>query len=581
MTGNGLSWKRRKGEGTVDKRLAASFYENNRANFAIAVLLNTVMAVMNIFISWTLGEVVDAVSQMDGSALGRVALAMGIGTPCFLLLDLLAQWTKARFIHKGLRQYKEAAFGAVSEKSIQAFNRENTGAYLSAFTNDCASIEENYLSRSVTLLFYCLEFLLTLAVMLAYSPLLTLAVTVLCLLPVVVSITMGGGLARRERKVSDLNEKFTARLKDLLGGFAVIKSFQAEGQARRLFAEENQAAEVAKEQRRRYGGALSVVSNAAGFVMQFGIFLIGAMLAMGGHITIGTVLVFVNLCNSLITPIQVVPEHWASRKAAKGLVEKLEALSQKNTESGGKETLTSLQKGICFDSLSFGYEPGKPVLQDINTVFEKGKSYAVVGASGSGKSTLLSLLMGAYRDYEGTLAIDGKDLREASAESLYDHISLIGQDVFIFDDTIRSNITMFASFPKEEVDRAIRLAGLGPVIQERGEGCRCGENGGNLSGGERQRISIARSLLKGADVLLVDEATSALDNETAQHISNAILALQGLTRIVVTHRLDPATLARYDKILMLKNGKLCEQGTFTELMEKKGQFYALFMVTNL
>ena len=352
MTGNGLSCKKGKRAKSMGKRLTKSFYEHNRVNFAIAVLLSTAMAAMNIFISWTLGEVVDAVSHLDGRALGRVALAMAVGTPCFLLIDLLAQRTKARFIHQGLRQYKEAAFGAVSGKSIQAFSRENTGTYLSAFTNDCASIEENYLGRSVTLLFYCLEFVLTLAVMLAYSPLLTLAVIVLCLLPVAVSIAMGGGLARRERRVSDLNEKFTARLKDLLGGFAVIKSFQAEGQARRLFGEENQAVEAAKERRRWYGGVLSVVSNAAGFVMQFGIFLIGAVLAMKGHITIGTVLVFVNLCNSLITPIQVVPEHWASRKAAKGLTEKLAALSKENAESGGKEALGPLQREIRLNALT-------------------------------------------------------------------------------------------------------------------------------------------------------------------------------------------------------------------------------------
>lgn len=564
----------------MDNRFVKPFYENNRVNFALAVLLSTVMAAMNIFISWTLGEVVDAVSQMDGRALGKVAFAMGAGTPCFLLIDLLAQWTKARFIHKGLRQYKEQAFSAISQKSIQAFSRENTGTYLSAFTNDAASIEENYLGRSVTLLFYGLEFVLTLAVMLAYSPVLTLAVVVLCLLPVVVSVSMGGGLAKRERKVSDLNEKFTARLKDLLGGYAVIKSFQAEGQARRLFNEENRAVETAKEKRRRYAGILSVVSNASGFVMQFGIFLIGAVLAMRGHITIGTVLVFVNLCNSLISPIQVIPEHWASRRAAKGLAEKLGALARENVEEDGKEALLSLQKEIRFQGLSFGYGLDKDVLRDIDAVFEKGKSYAVVGASGSGKTTLLNLLMGAHRDYKGTLAIDGHELRGLSAGSLYDHISLISQDVFIFDDTIRANITMFAAFPREAVDRAIRLAGLDAVIQERGEGYRCGENGVNLSGGERQRISIARSLLKGADVLLVDEATSALDNETAQFISSAILDLQGLTRIVVTHRLDAAMLGRYDKILMLKNGKLCEQGRFEQLMEEKGQFYALFTVTN-
>ena len=171
-----------------------SFYDHNRFNFLIAVLLNAVMALMGIFISWTLGEVVDAVSTSDSDALRCIAIIMGIGTPCFLLIDLLGQRAKSKFIHKGLHQYKERAFRAIAEKSISEFNEENTGTYLSALTNDIASIEENYLNRSVSLLYYVLEFTLTLGVMLYYSPLLTLSVIILCLLPVIVSLVLGKGL---------------------------------------------------------------------------------------------------------------------------------------------------------------------------------------------------------------------------------------------------------------------------------------------------------------------------------------------------------------------------------------------------
>ena len=188
--------------------------------------------------------------------------------------------------------------------------------------------------------------------------------------------------------------------------------------------------------------------------------------------------------------------------------------------------------------------------------------------------------MGYYRDYRGTVAIDGDDIKSFSADSIYDLMSLIDQKVFLFDDTIRNNITMFAPFSDEDVNRAIKLAGLDEVIRKRCEDYRCGENGNTLSGGERQRIAIARSLLKGSSVLLVDEATASLDNETARYVSSAILALKELTRIVVTHRLDESILKQYDGIVMLKNGIACEIGTFKELMEKRGQFYSLYMVAN-
>ena len=149
----------------------------------------------------------------------------------------------------------------------------------------------------------------------------------------------------------------------------------------------------------------------------------------------------------------------------------------------------------------------------------------------------------------------------------------------LFDDTIRRNITMFRDFPEERVDEAVRRSGLDGLIAQRGEDYRCGENGGGLSGGERQRVSIARCLLRGTPVLLLDEATASLDNQTAFAVTDAILHLDGLTRLVVTHRLEEALLEQYDEIVVLRSGAVCERGRFEELMERKGYFYSLYNVS--
>ena len=203
-----------------------------------------------------------------------------------------------------------------------------------------------------------------------------------------------------------------------------------------------------------------------------------------------------------------------------------------------------------------------------------------MGTSGAGKSTLLNLLMGASREYQGSITIDGAEMRDIDPDSLYDLMSLIGQNVFLFDDTIRSNITMFGDFDPRRVDAAAEQAGLGELLRQRGDDYRCGENGVGLSGGERQRVSIARSLLRGTPVLLVDEATAALDARTASQVTSAILDIPELTSIVVTHRLEEGLLRRYDSILVLKNGQVSEQGTFEELMGRRELFYSLFTVAN-
>ena len=288
---------------------------------------------------------------------------------------------------------------------------------------------------------------------------------------------------------------------------------------------------------------------------------------------------FVQLLNFVINPIGVIPQALAEIKASKALIEKVAVALESNVREEGLESKNEVTTGIVVQNLSFGYEEEKPVLQNVNFTFDAGKSYAIVGSSGSGKSTLLNLLMASHSEYSGSICYDDAELRQISSESLYEMVSVVQQNVFIFNASIRDNITMFSDFPREEVDRAIELSGLSKLIAERGEDYLCGENGSGLSGGEKQRISIARSLLKKSQVLLVDEATAALDAQTAFQVSNAILDLNGLTRIVVTHSLDENLLKRYDCVLTLKNGSITESGSFDELMEKKGYFYSLFTVS--
>jgi len=289
--------------------------------------------------------------------------------------------------------------------------------------------------------------------------------------------------------------------------------------------------------------------------------------------------VFVNLMNFVIQPIAEVPGLLANRKAAIGLIDKLADSLSSNVRDSGRSIENKLDHSIRLENVSFSYDQEKVILQDINLKLEKGKSYAIVGGSGSGKSTLLNLLMAANSNYSGHIYYDDVELRDISSESLYDLVSIIQQNVFVFNSTIEDNITMFSEFKREEIDHAIKLSGLSTLIEQKGKDYLCGENGSGLSGGEKQRISIARSLLRRTPVLFVDEATSSLDVETAFGVTNSILDLEGLTKVMVTHTLDEAILRRCDAIITLKSGTVKEIGSFDELMKDKGYFYSLFTVS--
>ncbi|MCI8720247.1 MAG: ABC transporter ATP-binding protein [Oscillospiraceae bacterium] len=557
-----------------------AFYEKNHIRYWAAMVLSVLSIGVNLFVTWLLGAMIDII------AAGEVDRLMGmlwvwIGLAVFTVtVDTASYWAKLGFVRRALVQYKALAFRRLSEKSISAFSQENTGRYLSTLTNDVTTIESNYLEKPFEMAAYMLTGVGAFMMMIWYSPLLAAADVLLGLLPIAAVAVTGGALAKREKAVSDQNESFMAQIKDLLSGFSVIKSFKAEEETQKRFNGSNQTLENVKYRRRWCEALIGEASGLCGLVMQMGIFFLGAYLAIRGDITAGTVIMFINLSGYVLNAINILPKGLANRRAAAGLVEKLAEVTEENAGRAGDPVPPVLKDAITLENVTFGYEPGEPVLRDLSMRLEAGKKYALVGGSGSGKSTLLNLLMGAYDGYEGSVAIDGKELREIDTDSLYDVMSLIGQNVFLFDDTLYQNITMFRDFPEDKLELAVHRAGLDGLIEQRGENYRCGENGNGLSGGERQRVSIARCLMRETPVLLLDEATAALDNQTAFAVTDAILHLDGLTRMVVTHRLEAELLEQYDEIFVLRGGEVCERGRFGELMERKEYFYSLYNVTN-
>ncbi len=565
---------------SLKRELTAQFYRGNVANFTVAAFAALAGGSLNLIVSWIMQQLIDAASGTEGALpLNRLAEISGGFILLCIALFLLKYASEPRFIEKAMRQYKDFAFQKLTEKSVSSFRRESAATYLSALTNDAGSVEADYLAQQLEVITKAVTFAGALVMMLWYSPLMTAIAAGLTVLPLIASILTGGKLQAAERRVSDRNRDFTAALTDFLGGFSVVKTFKAEREIVRLFAQSNRTLEGEKYARRRLKTLVGMIGAVTGIVAQLGVFLAGVYLALTGRgLTAGAVILFVNLMNFMIEPVAQLPGLLASRKAVLGLVGKLAEALEDDAEAGGGTERAELRKDIRLENVSFSYDGEKEILHQLSATFEAGKAYAVVGASGSGKSTLLNLLTTAGAEYQGEILFDGTDLRRIAPESLYELTSVIQQNVFVFDASIRDNVAMFREFSEDELDDAIGRAHLSGLLAERGRDYRCGENGKRLSGGEKQRISIARSLLKRASLLLADEATAALDAETARQVTSDLLDLNGVTRIVVTHTLNEALLRRYDGILVMKNGRIEESGRFEELMEKKGYFYALYTV---
>ena len=565
----------------LKKQLESQFYHKNIPALCLAVFSSLIGGSLNLIVSWLIMQLIDAASGVPGTLpIGTLAKLSGGFVVLCIAVFLLEYISMPLYIERAMLQYKNFAFRKLTEKGISSFRDESTATYLSALTNDSTSIETDYLGQQMALISKVFTFAGALVMMLWYSPLLTAIAAGVTILPLIASLLTGSRIEAAERRVSDRNRSFTAALSDCLAGFSVVKSFKAEKEIFKLFAENNRALEGEKFSKRRIKTIVGMIGSVTGIIAQLGVFLVGSYFALSGYgLTPGVVIIFVNLMNFMISPIAELPGLLASRKAARGLIDKLATALESNPVSEGTSELTHLASGIRLENVSFGYDDSKEVLHGISAFFDAGKAYAVVGASGSGKSTMLNLLTAAAGNYRGNILIDDTELRSIASESLYELISVIQQNVFIFNASIRDNVTMFRSFPEQEIEDAISHAHLNALIAERGDGYLCGENGKGLSGGEKQRISIARSLLKKSSVLLADEATASLDAQTAHQVASDILDLDGITRIVVTHGLEESLLRRYDGIVVLKDGRIEESGSFDELMERKGYFHALFTVS--
>lgn len=561
-------------------QLKHQLFLHSKAWLMVAILSMIVLSVYNLVVSWLLQKIIDIAAGNDSTSLGLTALVAAVTFVIFMIAYFIYRTARPKFIQTAMEQYKASVFEKIMGKKIGALSNENTGKLISALTNDMRSVEDYYLDGILTVVDISVSFAGALILMLWYSPVLTLVAVLLSIMPIVISLSPARKLAEAEKKVSEGNAGYVEIIKDILSGFPVIKSFRAEREIQERFEVDNSKIENIKYARRYAEENVNLLSTAASIIMRLGVFVIGAWMAVSGTgITPGIVLVFLQLVTFVISPIERMPVILANRKAAIAIMDKLSDFLFEQEAASGEEIPHTLTHGISIRDLSFGYEEEKEILHHIYLDFEPGKKYAIVGGSGSGKTTLLNLIMQTYDNYEGSIMFDETELRHICPDSLFQMISLVQQSVFVFNDTVYNNVTLYKDFPDHDVQSAIARAGLSELIASHGEGYICGENGSALSGGEKQRISIARALLRNTSVLLMDEATAALDEITAGSIMNSVLAMENITRVIVTHRLEENVLREYDEIIVLHRGEVAERGTFDHLINRHGLFYSLFTVS--
>ena len=391
---------------------------------------------------------------------------------------------------------------------------------------------------------------------------------------------MSKKLVIQKNNYSENLEQVTSITKDLFSGFEVIKGFNISNKINGIF---NTASTNVESSKRKYSILEAIIR---GFSLSFsvtiylGVLLVGGYLMYNNNITVGTAIIIIQLSTHIVGPVKMSISLINQIRSVKLIADKIENILDSSSVNLESTNLESFKNNIEIKNLDFSYTDDRKALDNINLTFEKNKKYAIVGESGSGKSTLIKLLMRYYNDYNGEILIDNKDLKTIYSSDLYKNLSMIQQNVFMFDDSIKENIRLYSNHDDDKILKTCDRAGISNLINRlpKGIDSLVGENGNKLSGGEKQRIAIARALINDTQILILDESTSALDNETAYNLENSLINLNDLTLITITHKLIKNILVNYDEIIVMKNGAVIEKGNFEELIDLKGYFYSLYYI---
>lgn len=543
-----------------------------------AMLLSVLTAGLTIYVAFILKHLIDiSISGDTPRLLSFILLVIGFSVFLFIVQILTSAFT-GLYVKRGVINLKSFLMKAFLHKEVSSYADSNTGNYVSVLSNDMATIEDSYFSYRISILTNLTLFIGSLVGLLVINYKMLIVVFIASLLPIINSVIFGNKVVQYREKVSLYNQKFTSTIKDLFSGFLVIKSFDVEAQVTSLFNKTNNTLENEKYRARLFSHIVAKASEFMAIILVLLVFFYGSYLISIDQLTISSLVAIVQLINYVIGPMSIIPSLLTEYAAAKKLIEKAEAIACDSPDTVTKPTtqLNSFVDDLVLTDVHFHHKnQTENALTGINLRFESGKSYLIVGDSGSGKSTLAGLLLGYYPPSHGSVAIDGVEVSLVYPESRARLFTVMHQNVFIFDVSIRDNITLFKDFSDEIVNSAIKRAGLEPVIAEKGLDFICGENGAFLSAGEKQRIAIARMLILDAKIIVMDEATSSLDNHTALAIEETVLSLHGVTKIIVAHRFNNSLLHRYDRIFYLKGGRIIEHGSIDELVEMKRHFYDL------
>lgn len=550
------------------------YMKQNKVLLLFTILTSIIASLGYVFMAVLLQKLLDiAVEKNMQQFIPMVLFSIFYFVMLGIFLYLQSLLSK-RITCKIIKQIRTDVFKGIVSQSMGDFGKRNTADYLSIITNDVKMIEDNFLLPFFEVVQYTVIFISSFVLMIYFDVIVTIVVFVAITLMFLVPSLLGKELEKRQNTLSSQLADFTTKLKDILSGFEIIKSYSMKQYVIQKFDKENSDTIHTKYSVDKLFALNEGLSSFLALMVQIVVLFLSAYFIITERITVGTLLGMVQVSSNLANPLIMIFTNIPKIKSIQPIIEKLTVLSKYELNEVPKKQSATFNSVVSISNLSFAYEKQNRVLDKINLHIEKGKKYVIVGKSGCGKTTLVKLLAGYYTEYSGKILYDNTDLNMMNENDIVQLSSIIHQNIYMFNESVYDNICLHEDYSKESIDKAVKASGLNDVIEKLPEGLlyEAGENGSNLSGGQKQRVAVARALIRNKPILILDEGTSAIDMQTAYDIENHLLKIEGLTIITITHNLKKELLELYDNIIYMENGEIIERGTFEELTSVPSRF---------
>ncbi|MDP4146420.1 MAG: ABC transporter ATP-binding protein [Bacillota bacterium] len=562
-----------------------TYFGSQRKLLLIIFMFIIIDSALGLSIPYLIGRSVDAMSKAGGhvdfSMLEIMVLTLAAAYIGDTILTFLQGWLMAGVSQKIVKGLRKTLFDKLQKLPIAFFDIHTHGEVMSRLSNDIDNVSTTISQSTIQLMTGAITIAGSFIMMLILSPTLTLSSIIT--VPMVFILTRT--IAKKTQVLFKSQQmelgKLNGHIEETISGLQVVKAFNHEDKAIEQFDEVNSRLCEVGLKAQIWSGYIMPMMNVINNIGFAAVAAVGGALAVNNIITVGIIASFLSYSRQFSRPLNDLANIFNTLQSAVAGAERVfDIIDEKEEPEDSKAAVELKQpKGhVVFNKVSFGYRSGVPILKNINFQAPKGSSIALVGPTGAGKTTIVNLLTRFYDVTEGSISIDGRDIREYTRDSLRKCFGIVLQDTYLFSGTIRENIKYGRlDAVDEEMERAAAMANADVFIKRlpKGYDTVLSESGSNLSQGERQLLAIARAILSNPSILILDEATSSVDTRTELNIQEAMLKLmKDRTSFIIAHRLS--TIRDADTIMVIDHGEIVESGNHDELISQRGVYYSMY-----